>query len=118
MEKVAFTLSSSLLDRIDKKVDQEYDNRSEALRDIIEKGLRYDSRVNSLEARVDELSKTAKQTSKMKSSTKDIVEKTEGLMNYMERRRKAMDRASILKKMKWKVFGFNETTLLENNEED
>ncbi len=117
MEKVAFTLSSSLLDRVDKKVGKEYDNRSEALRDIIEKGLRYDSRVNSLEARVDEITKTAKQTSKMKGETKEIVEKTEGLMKYMERRRRIMDQASILKKLKWKVFGFNETTLLDNNEE-
>ncbi len=110
IEKITFTLSSSLLDRVDEKVDEEYDNRSEALRSIIEKGLEfedqknnYEARINTLESKLDEKDKMLKQANKRKDESNELVERTQGFMEYLEEKKKA----GLFTRIKWSLFGYN-----------
>lgn len=119
IEKITFTLSSTLLDQIDKKVGNQYDNRSEALRNIIEKGLKYEdqindyeARINTLESKLDEKDKMIKEANKRKDQSSEIVERTEGFMKYLEEKKKA----GLFTRIKWGLFGYNPKKSEENKE--
>lgn len=110
MEKVTFTLSSSLLDEINKKIEEEYDNRSEALRGLLRRGLEYEdqrenyeSKITTLENKLDEKDKMLRQANRRKDESNELVERTQGFMRYLEERKKA----GLFTRIKWSLFGYN-----------
>lgn len=93
--KISVTLNSEQVGEIEDLVGSEYENRSEAIRDLLDKGLQYED----LEQRADRLERE-------KAQILDQREENQSLVRYAETER-AYREASLMDRLRWFVFGRN-----------
>ena len=87
MDKISVTLPSETVVRLSNVVDESYDNRSEAVRDLVQKGFEYDE----LELENRRLQRQLAATNRRVDEHKQLQEYVEG-QQELERRRARMSR--------------------------
>lgn len=103
-EKISVTLDPNQVREISDLVGNEYASRSEAVRNLIDKGLRYDD----LETERDRLQRQLTATNVRQDDVTELVEYIEEereMGRYRERRQRKIDQANILTRTKWKLTG-------------
>ena len=83
-------------------------SRSEYMRSILDERHRVDELEEKLvirEDRIDELESQLAERSRVEEKIEDLPDKIRDEMSYSERRRRMLDRASITKRLVWKVTG-------------
>ena len=94
----------------------EYDSKSEAVRDFIQKGetirelrdeiVRLEERVEQREHRIDELEEQLTERSRVEKKIDELPDKVrKARLSYEERRQMAIDRASTWEVLKWRLSG-------------
>jgi len=90
----------------------EYDvSVSEYVRQLIEKGREYDEleeRLSAREARIEELEEQLARRSQIEEKIEELPDTLRGQDSYQERRRKALDRATVTQRLIWSVTGVPE----------
>ncbi|MFB6254196.1 MAG: ribbon-helix-helix domain-containing protein [Halobacteriaceae archaeon] len=94
MPTISFTIDAELQEQVDDLKEQEYDgNRSEALNDLIRKGLDYDE----LQQEKATLEQQLQATNQRIDAVNDVVTYVEDEVRYR--------RAGLLQRLKWKITG-------------
>lgn len=104
MDKISVTLPSETIVRLSNVVDESYDNRSEAVRDLVQKGFEYDE----LERENRRLQRQLAATNRRVDEHKQLQEYVEGQQELERRRARREERrahAGILTKTKWALMG-------------
>ena len=105
MTTISVKLDDDLLEDVDGRADEEHDgNRSDAVRDLLEKGLDHDQ----LKAERDDLERQLMAANRRIDTSNEIVEWVEEERSLRERRRTIEERrahASIVQLAKWRLFG-------------
>jgi Arc/MetJ-type ribon-helix-helix transcriptional regulator len=94
----------------------EYDSKSEAVRDFIQRGetvrelrdeiARLEERVDQREQRIDELQSQLTERSRVEKKIDELPDKVrEARLSYDEKRKMAIDRASTWEALKWRLSG-------------
>lgn len=101
METLSTKVPEPLLEEIEAYADDKHDGvKSQAIRDLIRKGLDYDD----LEARTDDLQRQLRETNRYQNEVGELVEYVEEERELMQER---MDRrgAPVWRRARWWVFG-------------
>lgn len=105
MRSVTIKLLDNTVDSLEEIAAEHYDgNRSDAIRELLEKGREYDD----LQARHDELQRQLAAVNSRQNDVTELVEFVEeqrDLTRYQERRQRQLDEANILTRWKWKLTG-------------
>lgn len=105
MQQITIKLPDSTIDLLEEIAHEEYDdNRSDAIRAVLAKGMDYDA----LEARHDDLQRQLAAVNSRQEDVTELVEYVEeqrDLTQYQERRQRLLDNSNILTRWKWKVTG-------------
>lgn len=105
MESVTVKLPDTTIDSLEAIADEEYDgNRSDAIRDLLAKGMDYDD----LQARHDELQRQLAAVNSRQEDVTELVEYVEQEREadrYRDRRRRLVDQAGVVTRAKWWLTG-------------
>lgn len=91
--KISVTLESDQVGEIEELVGETYENRSEAVRDLLEKGLRYE-----------DIEQRAERLEREKAQILDQRDENQTLARYAETER-AYREAPLADRLRWFVFG-------------
>ena len=107
-EKISVTLDEAQTEQLTEMVGNQYENRSEAVRDLIEKGMCYDA----LETERDALRQRRDRRDQRIDDLEDILEyvrrERERETSRAQQRRMLRD-ASVIQRLKWKLLGMPTT---------
>lgn len=105
MEQITVKVPSDTNESLEGYADEEHDgNRSEAIRELLSKGLEYDT----LEAERDDLQRQLRATNQRIDDVTELVEYVDEqreLDRYLQRRQRKIDQAGILTRAKWWLTG-------------
>lgn len=108
--KISITLGEDLVGDVEDLVGETYDNRSEAIRELVQKGLDHDdivddleSTIDHLEAERDDLQRQLREVRSREDDVDEIVEYVE-TQQSIERRRAS---AGVAERAKWWLFGMD-----------
>lgn len=103
-EKISVTLEETQAKQLAEMVGNQYENRSEAVRDLLEKGMHYDE----IETERDTLRRRLGRTDRRIADIEDVLEyvrREREREAARARRRQLLRDASILQRVKWKLLG-------------
>jgi SOS response regulatory protein OraA/RecX len=107
MEKISVTLRSDQVAQLSDLVGEEYDDRSKAVRDLLDRGFEHDDlqrEVEQAEARVDDLRRQLQEANAGDRDVDELVEYVEQEKAVAERREERRD-APAWRRAKWWLFG-------------
>jgi len=117
MPRLTITITddqSELLDDLTSE-EGEYESKSAAVRSFIDEGEskhelqkeidRLQDRLESREDRIDELESQLRKRSEIEQRIEDLPDKIRGEMSYQERRQRALDSATPLERLRWRITG-------------
>ena len=133
MDRISVTLPSEMVSRLSDVVDESYDNRSEAVRDLLEKGFEHEQRITDLEeeyeAHITELKEQVnnleRETERLQNEKRLILEQREEhteLVEYVEeerdsnRRDRERRQAPAWRRAKWWLLGEPDPEAAAGNE--
>lgn len=117
MERLTITLPPEQKEYLTEisKDDGEYDNRSDAVRKIIQTERQKDDlqdrieelnqRIEQKQDRIEQLENQLRKRSNIEKKIEDLPAKIEDSMSYNERRQQMLDQASVGERLKWKITG-------------
>jgi metal-responsive CopG/Arc/MetJ family transcriptional regulator len=97
-KRITVIVDDELIERVDEYAD---DNRSETVRDLLQKGLKYDDEIKEKNKEIDQLNR---KVSAIQSRREDVTE----LANYVEQERqlnREKQSASAVERLGWFLFG-------------
>lgn len=103
-EKISVTLEETQAKQLAEMVGNQYENRSEAVRDLLEKGMHYDE----IETERDTLRRRLGRTDRRIADIEDVLEyvrREREREAARARRRQLLRDASIPQRVKWKLLG-------------
>lgn len=110
-QKISVSLGEKQVGRIEQVVGSEYRNRSEAVRDLIEKGFQYDDRVEELEREIEDVRRENDRLRKQLAATNRRVDQHQELVEYVQEERSVAQRreqrreAPAWRRAKWWLLG-------------
>lgn len=107
MDKISVTLRGDQVGRLSDVVGEEYDDRSKAVRDLLDRGFEHDELQRELEqteARVEDLRRQLQEANKDDRDLDEIVTYVEDEQR-MQRRREERRNAPAWRRAKWWLFG-------------
>lgn len=126
-EKISVTLDPMVVGELSDRIGETYDNRSEAVEDVLKEGLAaeeqyaaYEERIESLEAENERLQQRVQTLIALREEHGELVEYVEREKSLQERReereseRAARRNAPIWKRGYWWVFGRGEQDALSD----
>jgi SOS response regulatory protein OraA/RecX len=107
MDKISVTLREDQVAQLSDMVGKEYDDRSKAVRDLLDRGFEYPDlqrEVEQAEARVNDLRRQLQEANAGDRDVDELVEYVEREKAVAERREERRD-APLWTRAKWYVFG-------------
>jgi DNA repair exonuclease SbcCD ATPase subunit len=107
MDKISVTLREDQVGRLSDLVGAEYDDRSKAVRDLLDRGFEYDELPRELEqaeARVEDLRRQLQQTNSRQDDVTELVEYVEE-ERAVQQRREERRHANVLRRAWWYLAG-------------
>lgn len=108
MEPLTIRIQADTKESLEEEAD-EYDiSVSEYVRRLIEKGREYDEladRLETREERIDELEKQLTERSRVEEKIEELPDKIRGTESYTDRRRRRLDEAGPLQRLRWRITG-------------
>lgn len=104
MESISTRIDDETAGRLEEIVEERGSSMSAVIRDLIDKGLRYEE----LKARHEDLQRQLAAVNSRQEDVTELVEYVQSereLTRYEERRQRLLDDANILKRWTWKVTG-------------
>jgi chromosome segregation ATPase len=115
MQNVTVRLREDSIDRLDDEADERGVSRSEYIRDILDERHRVEEleaevdrlqdRLDAREDRIAELEDQLRRRSDVEEKIEALPDKIRETESYQERRQRALDRASVVQRLRWKVTG-------------
>ena len=101
MRSISIKIPEDTDEALDAVAREEHDgNRSEAIRALIDKGLRYDDRVTDLEIENERLHRERRQLLEQREENQELVRYVEGERSWRE--------AGLLRRAKWWLTGMSD----------
>ena len=107
-EKISVTLDEAQAEQLAQMVGERYGNRSEAVRDLLEKGMNYDEIETERDALRQRLEKTDRRIDDLEDIPEYVRRERERETVRAQQRRMLRD-ASIVQRLKWKLLGMPTT---------
>lgn len=108
--KISVSLGSELVGKVEELVGEKYDNRSEAVRDLVEKGLDYDDVVDELEDEIEHLEAKRDDLQRQLREVRSREDNVDEIVEYVDEQRSLEHRrasAGLATRAKWWVFGMD-----------
>lgn len=108
--KISITLDEDLLDDVEELVGDQYDNRSEAIRELVRKGLDLDDVVDELQDEVEHLEAKRDDLRRQLQEVRAREDDVDELVNYVDEQRSIERRqaeAGLVDRARWWLFGMD-----------
>lgn len=104
MDRISVTLPDEMITRLSEEVQESYDNRSEAVRNLLQKGLEYEDCITDLERENERLRNEKRALIRHREERTDLVEYVER-EKELNQQRQQRRQAPAWRRAKWWLLG-------------